>query len=163
MHTNFDAAAGGVNHALAAALQLEVQGYLGNIEAGELGLLCKYQHHFSLEEIANKVKERLGLDHLRLWTAGKPLDSLISRIAICGGGGGSSLPLAIERAELYISGDISYHSFLESSIPIIDAGHFATEYPALKNLKNSLETIGVNCEVMDPKLHEWSKNYRLIT
>lgn len=69
---------------------------------------------------------------------------------------------ATAKADLLITGDISYHSFLDSKIPIIDAGHFATEYPALTALQDSLSSIGVGSEILDPRIHEWTLNMRYL-
>ncbi|MDD2543077.1 MAG: Nif3-like dinuclear metal center hexameric protein [Candidatus Cloacimonetes bacterium] len=155
MHTNFDAALGGVNHALADALELQVQDSLGDPEAGDIGLICSYSSPRSLDEIASFVKESLQAPAVKLWTAGLDRDVLIKRIAICGGAGGSVLANASKYTDLLITGDISYHSFLDSGIPIIDAGHFATEYPALSALQQSLSSIGVKSQILDSNLHEW--------
>lgn len=156
LHTNFDAALGGVNHALAEELGLDILENLGDLEKGELGLLCSYHSPMNLAKLAETVKERLDAKQLRLWTAGKNDTQEINRIAICGGAGASVLSLAERRAEALITGDISYHVFLDSKIPILDAGHFATEYPALKVLEHILRSVGLNCQVMDRALHEWS-------
>lgn len=156
LHTNFDAALGGVNHALAEELGLDILEDLGDVEKGELGLLCRYHSAISLAELAERVKTRLNTQQLRLWTAGKSKTQELSRIAICGGAGASALSLAERRAEVLITGDISYHVFLDSKIPILDAGHFATEYPALKVLERILLSVGLDCNIMDKALHEWS-------
>jgi len=158
MHTNFDAALGGVNHALAEALGIHVVHSLGNPEDGDIGLICEYKEGSSLMDIAKNVKHRLNADALKLWTAGWNMDQQIQRVAICGGSGASVLPAAERLADLLITGDISYHSFLDSKIPIIDAGHFATEYPALSALYESLKSIGIPCRILDRSQHEWKQN-----
>lgn len=158
MHTNFDAAIGGVNHALAEELDLEVDRHLGDPEAKDIGLICISKTPIKINDLAVFTKERLGSKYIKLWTAGLDVNRQVSRIAICGGSGGSALPLAQEYADILITGDVSYHNFLDSKIPIIDAGHFYTEYPALKKLKDSLETFGIKNEIMPIELHEWRQN-----
>ena len=69
---------------------------------------------------------------------------------------------ASAKADLLITGDVTYHTFLDSKIPIIDAGHFATEYPALKALQDSLSSIGISSEILDINLHEWILNIRYL-
>lgn len=162
MHTNFDAAVGGVNYALADTLALEVQGSLGDPEAGDIGLICSSASPKSLYELAKDIKARLQITEIKLWTAGLKLDTTVNRIAICGGAGSSALAKASLQADLLITGDVSYHSFLDSKIPIIDAGHFATEYPALKVLQQSLKSIGIESEILDRRLHEWTQNLKHI-
>ncbi len=160
MHTNFDAAIGGVNHALAHALDLEVIDLLGDSSKKELGLLCRASSPQSLSELAASVKDKLNVPRLRLWTAGQNDEARYHRIAICGGAGGSTLPLAEQKADIFISGDLSYHSFLDSSIPIIDAGHFYTEYPALEKLAELLIPTGLKSFILPQKMHEWHNYIR---
>lgn len=158
LHTNFDAALGGVNHALAEALELEIIDALGDSSEGAIGLICALKQPLNLQELATHVKNQLHAPSVKLWSAGKPLTETIHRIAICGGAGGSVLGFAEAKADVLISGDISYHSFLESRIPIIDAGHFYTEYPALETLQNALSSIGVASTILPLDLHEWQQN-----
>ncbi len=162
MHTNFDAAWGGVNHALAEILGLEVKQQLGDADAGDIGLVCHHRVPRKLQVIAQDVKDRLGAPSVKLWMAEADEQREISRIAICGGAGASVLQVAEDMADLLITGDISYHSFLGSKIPIIDAGHFYTEYPALANLQKILEPTGLKSEILPRKLHEWSQKIRYI-
>lgn len=157
LHTNFDAAIGGVNHALADELGLEVQDGLGDAQAGDIGLICTYITPKTLQEIAHDVKTRLAASAVKLWTAGQKLNAEVTRIAICAGAGGSALPLAERSADLLITGDISYHSFLDSKIPILDAGHFYTEYPALGRLQENLELTGLSSTILPKELHEFSQ------
>lgn len=162
LHTNFDAAVGGVNYALAEALDLTVEGNLGEAEAGALGLLCTIVNPMSLKDLGMMVKAKLQIPGLKLWTAGKSMESEISRIAICGGAGGSILPHAESQADVFISGDINYHSFLDSRIPIIDAGHFYTEFPALKKLQHAIHILGLPAEILPQEQHEWVQNIRFL-
>ncbi len=155
MHTNFDAAIGGVNHALADTLGFEILESLGLGEARDIGLICSWRESQDLYEIAETVKEKLGATNLKLWTAGLSERTEIRRIAICGGAGSSVLAMAERETDLLITGDISYHSFLDSRIPIIDAGHFATEYPALKILQEYLAPTGLPREIFPESHHEW--------
>jgi GTP cyclohydrolase I len=157
MHTNFDAAMGGVNYAMAEALGLNVLQPLGDLEARDIGLICEYESPKSLTEIAAVVKARLSIPAIKLWTAAQDPEAIVQRIAICGGAGASVLHLAQDMADLLITGDISYHVFLDSKIPILDAGHFYTEYPALKSLQKSLEPTGLHSEILPRSQHEWSR------
>ncbi|MCB5252659.1 MAG: Nif3-like dinuclear metal center hexameric protein [Candidatus Cloacimonadaceae bacterium] len=157
LHTNFDAALGGVNHALADELGLQVQGELGDVQANDIGLICSYEAAKTMQEIASVVKTRLAAPAVKLWTAGQKLNAKVKRIAICGGAGGSVLHLAEENADILITGDISYHSFLDSKIPILDAGHFYTEYPALGRLQENLQLTGLPSKILPKELHEYSQ------
>jgi dinuclear metal center YbgI/SA1388 family protein len=120
-----------------------------------LGLVCETASPVTLDELGSLCKQALSCPAPRLWSAGKPRDARFSRIAICGGSGGSLLRDAARTAEVFISGDISYHSFLESSIPVIDAGHFYTEYPVLDILAGILEGYGLACDVLPMARHDF--------
>lgn len=87
-----------------------------------------------------KLKEALFVDDIRVYgnTSRK-----ISKIAVCGGSGGSFILDAYKKgAEVYITGDIKYHEAqlgLELGLIVVDAGHFHTEKLVLQKLKNVLE------------------------
>jgi len=176
LHTNLDVAAYSVNHALADALGLEVMGKLSDengsesyypVEntnpANDLGLLCSPPQDLTLRQLAQLVESKLLCPQLKLWTAGKGLNEPIQRIAICGGSGGSLLALAQAKADVYISGDISYHTYLDSSIPIIDAGHYYTEYPILHFLAKKMDELQLDSRIMQINEHEYALNMRLGT
>ncbi|MDD4309001.1 MAG: Nif3-like dinuclear metal center hexameric protein [Candidatus Cloacimonetes bacterium] len=127
-----------------------------------LGLVCKFNPAKTLGEIAHIVKTTLKCPQLKLWTADTEIDSVIDTIAICGGSGGSLLKTAEEKAQLFISGDISYHSFLDSRIPLIDAGHFYTEYPALEKLNSLMDELGLDSSVLPIQQHEYCRKMQIL-
>ena len=127
-----------------------------------LGLVCKDTEAGSLAELAERVKTRLNCPQLKLWTAGLEGKTPIGRIAVCGGSGASLLAAAEAKAQLYISGDIGYHNFLDSRIPIIDAGHFYTEYPALDLLKGKMQELGISSLILAQQEHEYFRNMQFI-
>ncbi len=120
-----------------------------------LGLVCRWEQPLSLKQIAELARERLQCPHPRLWTAGRDLDFQPASVAICGGAGASILGSAGREADLAITGDIGYHSLLESPLPILDAGHFYTEFPVLYWLKGRLEQRGIPCSVLPMAEHEY--------
>lgn len=127
-----------------------------------LGLVCKAEQALNLQQLATRVKERVGCPHTKLWTAGRAMDSPIENIALCGGSGGTLLGSASAKADVFISGDITYHTFLDSRIPIIDAGHFYTEYPALQVLASFVEGLELQAEVMLAEKHEYTRFLTLL-
>lgn len=171
LHTNLDLAPYGVNHALAEALGLEVLGPLcpdcenpdtplpETGTAPSLGLLCRYAEPKSLAGITRIVSQRLLCPQPKLWTAGRDPGSRVETIAICGGAGTSLIPDAERCSGLLITGDITYHRLLESSLPLIDAGHFYTEYPVLGFLQKRLAGLGLTCEVLPMQEHEYRQYY----
>jgi len=103
-----------------------------------LGMTGILSEPLPLSEMLSWIKDKLGCPNPTLWTAGLPLSTPIKKVAVCGGSGSSLIKLAEQSAELYITGDVGYHSLLEAKIPIVDAGHFYTEYPVLEVLKQQL-------------------------
>lgn len=64
----------------------------------------------------------------------------ILKVAFCGGSGGSVLNSAIAaHADLFITGDIKYHTALESPLTILDVGHFSLEEQMMKKWAKSLK------------------------
>jgi dinuclear metal center YbgI/SA1388 family protein len=97
--------------------------------AGRVGVLEKA---VDIDEFATFVKKQLKTDSVRL--IGGYLKPEVKKIALCGGSGFSLYNAAqMAGADLFITGDLKYHdarSVLEQGkIPVLDAGHFATERP----------------------------------
>lgn len=113
-----------------------------------LGLICTPAQPINLLSLKELCRERLSCPEPKLWTAGQDPRILIDRIAICGGSGGSLISAASAKAQVYISGDFSYHSLMDSRIPLIDAGHFHTEYPVLNVLAKRMGDMGLDSVVM---------------
>ena len=126
-HTSADKVIAGVSGALAARLGLEdVQILDEDGEGTGLGVVGNLPEPLSAEEAVKLVKKSFGLKAMR---ASKPVDGKISRIAMCGGSGGSLIGAAMKSgAQLYISGDISYHNFFtRDGFMIMDIGHYESE------------------------------------
>ncbi|MEG6521255.1 Nif3-like dinuclear metal center hexameric protein [Desulfotomaculum sp. 1211_IL3151] len=85
------------------------------------------------------VKEALGLASVKV---GGSLWQNVNKVAVCGGSGAELWPLAAAKgAEVYITGDIKYHTaqdMLAAGLSFIDAGHFATEHIILPELQKKL-------------------------
>ena len=78
-------------------------------EGTGLGTIGDFDSPMTAEEAVNFVKERFSLKVMR---TSRPVEGLVSRVAMCGGSGGSLISAAkAAGADLYISGDISYHNF----------------------------------------------------
>ncbi len=112
-----------------------------------LGLVGELPQPLTLKELALFVKKTLGTPFVKLWLAGKPQDELVKKVAVCGGNGSDLINYAQEKADVYITGDLKYHTLLNSSIPLIDSGHFYTEFPVLSRLKKQLDPLQVNVEL----------------
>lgn len=125
MHTNLDAAQGGVNDALAAALQLEevapLEGGGGIVRTGRL------PRPVSVPDFLFAVQEALGAGGLRCTDGAKP----ISRVAVGGGACGEFLwAAAAAGCDAFVTADVKYNQFLDAAalgLTLVDAGHFPTE------------------------------------
>ena len=134
MHTNFDAAQGGVNDVLAGKLGLsEVQALEGGLRVGRLEAAVR------LEDFSNRVSGMLG-GVVRRYGAE---DFRVSRVAVLGGAGGSYSEIArAAGADAFVTGEIGYHMALDNwaaGLASIEAGHAATERPAIVHLKDGLQ------------------------
>jgi len=125
-----------------------------------LGLLCELAKPMQLKAFSEQVKARLKAPYVQLWTAGKGAAEKIKTVAVCGGAGGSLIQMAEGRADVFVTGDINYHAMLESSIPLINAGHFFTEFPILNKLNKLLKIEKITASVYPLDKHEI--NYNLL-
>lgn len=89
-----------------------------------LGRIGRLPEKISLLTLAERVKEAFGIPALRL--VGDP-DRLVSTVAVLGGSGSRYVRTALERgADVFITGDIDYHTALDSlsaGLALIDPGH----------------------------------------
>lgn len=131
MHTNLDAAEGGVNDALAEVLRLEDPGPFTDDKIGRCGLLPEPQ---GLREFVRFVSRSLGCGGVRYASAGKP----VRQVAVGGGACGDYADAAVAAGcDTFVTADLSYHQFLDAAgkgINLIDAGHFPTEDPVCAKL-----------------------------
>ena len=136
MHTNLDAAPGGVNSILAERLSLRETAVLHpaappNDGCG-LGVLGTLPAAVSLRDFVGRVEA--ALDVAALTYSGSP-ESLVQRVAACGGSGGALLEEAVAKgADVYVTGDVKHHDYLavQGRMALIDAGHFETEVSVLE-------------------------------
>ena len=125
-HTNADKVIAGVSGAMAARLGLENVSILDEDGDGTgLGVVGDLPCSLSAEEAVALVKEKFSLKAMR---TSRPVGP-VSRVAMCGGSGGSLIKAAMASgAQLYISGDISYHNFFtREGFMIMDIGHYESE------------------------------------
>lgn len=132
-HTRFDAVDGGVNDALTEIFELSniEKVVCDDIELMRVGTL---KEEMPIDQFVELVKEKLGCEHLNYaCNTGK-----VHRLALVGGGGGSYIHNAARAgADTYLSGEIGYHNLTDCKdvgINLVEAGHYFTENPTLKNL-----------------------------
>ena len=126
-HTNADKVIAGVSGAMAAKLGLKDVEILSDEGEGTgLGVVGNLPEPLTVEQAVELVKNSFSLSALR---ASRPLEGKIERVAMCGGSGGSLIAAAkAAGAQLYLSGDISYHNFFTSDdFMLMDIGHYESE------------------------------------
>ena len=122
-----------------------------------IGCYGSLESHMSLKSFALYVKERLSAPIVKLWAADKKEDDIVKNIAVCGGSGYSVINEAKKVADVFVSGDFTYHQFLDSPMPVIDAGHYYTEYPAMPALKDLLSDFDCEMAVLPTAEHDIQK------
>lgn len=126
-HTNADKVLGGVSGAMARKLGLLNIQVLDPEEGGcGLGAVGDLPEPVAPEAFIASVKAAFGLESVR---CSRPAETMISRVAMCGGSGGSMIGSAIASgAQAYICGDVSYHRFFTpKDFMVMDIGHFEGE------------------------------------
>ena len=107
-----------------------------NYGAGAIGELTT---SMSTKEFLSHTSKSLKADGLK-YTIGN--SSKIKRVAVCGGSCSDLVNNAIaSKADAFITADIKYHAFqdAESSILLVDAGHYETEIHVLNPVKSRLD------------------------
>jgi len=130
-HTNLDKADGGTTDTIIKTL-----GYNKSEKIGDF--LRIVDDKISLMDLITKLKTKLNLSGLRL--ANNNNINIFHKLAFCAGSGSEFEDLAKENgADVLITGDLKYHTALESKIAIIDIGHFESEIIVLNTLKEILK------------------------
>jgi len=105
-----------------------------------MGRIGRLEKGLSLRRIAGIVKRKSGAQKVLI--TGNPEKS-VKKVAVCGGGGRGLIEAAIrERADLFLTGEVTYHDRLkcdEMGLALIEAGHFETEVISLRRLRDRLQ------------------------
>ncbi len=159
MHTNLDAAWGGVNDALASAAGLTQKSLLHEDVSDAYGQAYSYgrigylESPMKLSEYMILLKRRLGTSGLRYYDAGLE----VNKVAVVGGSGGSELQHVIANGcDTFITADIKYDVFLEAKelrLNLIDGDHFCTENVVTPALAERLSEKFPGIKVGVSKIH----------
>ncbi len=135
IHTNLDAAPGGVSIELARILGLNHTCFLCPRDESTCGLgaIGVLEPPMPLPDFVQHVSTCLEAPGLRY--VGDP-DATVCRVAVCGGSGSSLIQEALAAGvDTYVTADIKYHQFFEvldvrgtPRMALIDAGHYETEH-----------------------------------
>ncbi|MCD7714474.1 MAG: Nif3-like dinuclear metal center hexameric protein [Prevotella sp.] len=150
MHTNIDAAIGGVNCKIAEKIGLGDIAFIGEkkvvdgIEAGS-GVIGALPEALAASDFLTMLKKRFAADNIAV---NELLCRPISRVAICGGAGAFLLDEAVNNgADAFITGEMRYNDFFarEQTIQIAAIGHYQSELCITEVFRDILEGQGVTC------------------
>ena len=153
MHTNLDAAEGGVNDVLADLFGIRQRtafadgcGRVGEIDpitVPELAALAQRK----LAALCNAPDTGTAVQ-VKFADTGKP----VHRLAVISGAGGSLFAEAIaEGADCLLTGEANHHHALDAKrlgLSLIAAGHYATEFPVTAAVAAALRTALPELEVL---------------
>jgi dinuclear metal center YbgI/SA1388 family protein len=128
LHTNYDAAPGGVNEVLAKLVGLHDIEPFG---IGRMGTIRPISTSDFVEHVAQKLNTRVQFVGTRV----------IKKVAVIGGSGFDATDQAIAAgADALLSAELSHAAIrrAEGHLSLIDATHYATEVPAMKVLAQRL-------------------------
>ena len=132
-HTNLDAAPGGVNDTLMAAMGAANIVGEGCVRAGDL------PEGTTLGALAARAERRLR-GPVRVYGA---KDTPVHRLGCCSGAGGSEIAEAKALgADCFITGEVRHHEALDAvdgGMCVLEAGHFETENPVCEVLAQALQ------------------------
>lgn len=158
-HTNLDAAAGGVNDALAHVLGLSglqvlhPDGIDGQGRPYGIGRIGTLGENHGLSEFAGEVKRRLKAGSVRFVDGGRP----VRRVAVGGGACGDMLEDVLRLGgDTFVTADIKYHVFLDAramGLNLIDAGHFPTENVVCPVLEEKLRAAFPDVKILRSTCH----------
>ena len=126
-HTSADKVMAGVSGAMARRLGLVGLTILDEDGEGTgLGVVGNLPEPMRAADFVAFVKEKFSLEGMR---TSRPLEGMVSRVAMCGGSGGSLIGAAMRSgAQVYITGDVSYHNFFTpEGFMVMDVGHYESE------------------------------------
>ena len=145
MHTNFDTGKGGMNDALANALQLK---RIYSPEQNPMMRIGELNEEMDITEFAKFANKSLSVDYSLLVNGG---ENRVKTIAIIGGGGSYSWPIAkLNNADIYISGDVSHHvrrDILMAHFNYLDMPH-EIENIFMETMKNILINYDTELEIV---------------
>ncbi len=132
-HTNLDRTDGGTTDTLIVALGLTV--------SGKDDFLCFADCEISIDDFVEKLRQiSPNLRYVNNFD-----QKILNRIAFCAGSGAEFINAAKEGgADAFVTGDLKFHTALDSEIVVFDIGHFESEIlilPVLASLLNGVEII----------------------
>lgn len=132
MHTNLDAARGGVNFKIAEKIGLDDVHFFGStkcvegVEGGQ-GVIGSMPEPMAADDFVKRLKQVFGVETLM---TNQLLRRPIGSVALCGGAGSFLLRDALACGiDAFVTGEMHYHEYfgLEQKIQICVMGHYQSE------------------------------------
>jgi len=145
MHTNMDAAQGGVNYKIAEKLGLQNIKFIGKQQTVEIhhtsddgsvvaekryggeGIIGEFPEQMAADDLILMLRQRFGVECVQ---CNQLLRKEIRKVALCGGAGSFLLDEAIHAgADAFVTGEMHYHEFFghDQQIQICVIGHYQSE------------------------------------
>lgn len=119
-HTNLDKTFGGTTDCLIEKLGLKVSEIQEFVRFSNVNITLK-DFYIKLKEIAPNLRY---VDNNKT--------KVLRKIAFCAGSGSEFIQQAFEKgADAFVTGDLKFHTALDSPIVVFDIGHFESEIPVL--------------------------------
>lgn len=158
-HTNLDSTPNGINETITKLLNFNSYEIIETSQLNEnagIGRIINLDKELRLKELIDLVKNKLNIEQLRY--CGDE-DAKLKKIALINGSGQDYFAAAVAKgAQCIITGDTTYHyvsDYNEEGIAVIDAGHFGTEWPAMKivqeYLNSEIKSLGFNNSIIMSK------------
>ena len=158
IHSNWDIIDGGANEALANSLNLNIiESFDKNTN---IGRICESNLTYK------ELKEQILTNFNSFNIVNKPDENeIIQRIAVISGFGLKNpeyIKLAKDKdMDMLISGDLTQKTAILAinlNLILIDLGHHNSELPGLDYLKNIVDELNVDCEIINKPPMECEKN-----
>ncbi len=164
MHTNMDAAMGGVNFKIAEKLGLRNLRFFGGVKEidgvkggeGVIGEITDetdtlHADGIAADDLVLMLRERFQAECVQ---CNQLLRRPIRKVALCGGAGSFLLDAAIAAgADAFITGEMHYHEFFghEQEIQICVIGHYQSEQFTSEIFRSIIteKCPGVKCEISE--------------
>lgn len=152
-HTNFDISNYGMDSMLATMLGLtdleNLDDITDNEGLGKVGVIKEAK----MSDVIEHVKKVFNVPTVRFIG---DINKQVNRIAISGGSGSSNMFNAVrKKADLFITGDVTYHKALDAKslgINTLDVGHHI-EHHFMKHLKNVMKEEGITSTIITSKIN----------
>lgn len=102
-----------------------------------MGRVGRLEAPVTLSEFAKACQETLDAPGIRVH--GDP-DRKVSRVALCGGAGGDLVDEAVQaRADVLLTGEVKHNVYEETSLALVEAGHYDTEKCFAQAMQKALQ------------------------